>query len=154
MSERSKSQIGRSSRSKGQAAERQLAAELSALLGVEVKRRVRNHAGENDLTGLPGWSPECKCWARPELAAWWAQAVAQAQEGDWPVLFYKLPRKPFRAVVPLAVFGLGETVSDLAYTADLSLEAFAAVYRENEAIALEAEQKLKTAMVMAGERIQ
>jgi hypothetical protein len=132
MTERTKSQIGRSSRRKGQVSERALAAELSALLGVEIKRRVRNHAGDSDLVGLPGWSAESKCCATPAMNAWWKQTVEQAKEGETPVLFYKLPRKPFKAVVPLELF-IGGSNSGLPYTMELSLEGFAAVYREKAA---------------------
>lgn len=153
MTERTKSQIGRSSRRKGQTGERQLAAELSELLGLTIKRRVRNHAGENDLTGLPGWSPEVKNCATPSIASWWSQTVAQAG-ADWPVLFYKLPRKPFRAVVPLATVGIGECVDDLSFTAELSLEGFAALYRENEAIAMSLEQRVKDHAMTIGMKLQ
>lgn len=138
--ERTKAQIGRSSRRKGQTGERALAAELSALLGIEIKRRVRNHANDSDIVGLAGWSAEVKNCATPAMASWWAQTVAQSQSDEWPVLFYKLPRKPFRAVMSIAMMIGGEVHADVGQTIETSLEGFAAVYREREAAEKEAEQ--------------
>lgn len=155
MSERSKSQIGRSSRRKGQAGERALAAELSALLGIEIKRRVRNHASDSDIVGLEGWSAECKVCAAPALSAWWRQTVEQSdKDGGVPVLFFKLPRKPFRAVLPICLLIGGEIHADVAQTIETSLEGFAAVYRELEAAGMEVEQAEKLALLQAGGQLQ
>jgi hypothetical protein len=146
--------IGRSSRRKGQVSERALAAELSALLGVEVKRRVRNHAGDSDLVGLPGWAAESKCCAKPALSAWWKQTVEQTRECEVPVLFYKLPRKPFRAVVPICLLVGGDLHLDVEQTMDLSLAGFAALYREMEATGLEVEQRIKNSMLKMWAKLQ
>ena len=125
------SKKGHSSRRKGQVAERALANELSDLLGITLKRRVRNHQGESDITGLDGFSVEVKNQATLSIGAWWAQTVAQCKEGEIPVLFYKVPRKGFRAVVSLpSLYGAFGAIEDLAYTAEMSLPAFAMVYRE------------------------
>jgi len=122
---------GRSSRRKGQAGERALANELSDLLGITLKRRVRNHQNESDITGLDGFSVEVKNCATLSIGAWWVQTVAQCKDDEYPVLFYKVPRKGFRAVVSLPVlFGAFGAVADLAYTAEMSLPAFAMLYRE------------------------
>jgi hypothetical protein len=145
--------------------ERMLAAELKELLGLDV-RRVRNHAGKADkadkayksaLTGMPGWSVACKNCATsalPALPAWWRQAVLQAQDGEIPVLFYKLPRKPFRAVVHASLFLGGHTDSDPDYILDMSLLCFAALYREWQAIDLAAEQRQRDRYLMRGGRMQ
>lgn len=154
MSERTKAQIGRSSRRKGQVGERALATELKDLLGLDVRRRVRNHAGETDLTGLQGWAAEVKNCAKPELAAWWSQTVDQTAQGEIPVLFYKLPRRPFRAVVPLGLVIGTAAQADIAMTMEMSLEAFAAVYREIEATGLAYEQRIKDSAVLAGAVMQ
>lgn len=151
---RTKSQIGRSSRRKGQVGERQLAAELSALLGIEIKRRVRNHASDSDIVGLDGWSAECKVCAAPAMSAWWQQTVAQAKPGELPVLFYRLPRKPFRAVLPICLLIGGEVHADVEQTIDVSLAGFAAVYREIEAAGMEFEMKIKNSAMRAGVRMQ
>ena len=55
--------MGGLSRSKGQRGEREVAALLSELTGHDVRRRVRNHAGDSDLQGLPGWEIEVKFYA-------------------------------------------------------------------------------------------
>lgn len=125
------SKKGRSSRLKGQRGERELANELSGLLGITLKRRVRNHAGESDIEGLPGFSVEVKNCETLSVAAWWTQTVVQCKDGEHPVLFYKVPRKGFRAVISLPeLFGSFAGLDDLAYTAEMSLPAFAMVYRE------------------------
>lgn len=123
---------GRASRRKGQVAERALANELSDLLGITLKRRVRNHANESDIEGLPGFSVEVKNCAELRLAEWWKQAVAQCEDDTvMPVLFYKVPRKGFRAVVSIpACSGAFGAIDDLEYTAEMPLKAFAIFYRE------------------------
>ena len=99
------------SRDKGQRGERDAAALLRELTGHDVQRRVRQHAGDADLVGLPGWSIEVKFYAlaTPSLVAgWWRQCVEQARrEGTAPLLLYRLNRQPWRAVWPAAVHGAG-----------------------------------------------
>lgn len=89
---------GRHSRDKGKRGERELAAVLAMLTGANVRRRVRQHDGDADLTGLPGWSVECKRYAvaKPaDLARWWQQAVQQAQAEDLlPLLCWRADRMP------------------------------------------------------------
>ncbi len=94
--------MGAASRTKGQSGERELAALLASLTGHDVRRRVRNHRGDDDLVGLPGWGLECKRYraAPPALVAqWWQQALAQALATECePVLFYRADRGQWRAV--------------------------------------------------------
>lgn len=96
--------MGSLSRSKGQRGEREVAALLSDLTGHDVRRRVRNHAGDSDLQGLPGWEIEVKRYAAltPGLVrTWWAQAVEQSRSTNTlPVLFYKPNRGDWRVVWP------------------------------------------------------
>jgi hypothetical protein len=94
---------GRASRRKGQVAERQVAALIADLTGWTIKRRVRQHAGDSDLEGVPGWCVEVKDRAKPArgaIAAWWKQAVEQTPEGLVPVLFFKAGPGDWRAVWP------------------------------------------------------
>lgn len=96
--------MGGMSRSKGQSGERELAALLASITGMDVRRRVRNHVGDDDLDGIDGWSIECKRYKAitPALvASWWQQAQRQASAaGREPVLLYRADRGQWRAVWP------------------------------------------------------
>lgn len=94
--------MGLTSRRKGKAGEREAAAILRDLLGVDIRRNLtQSRDGGDDLSGLPGWSIEVKRAARPRLAQWWAQTVEQAN-GSRPVLLYRVDRQDWRAVLALA----------------------------------------------------
>lgn len=84
------------SRTKGQTGEREAAALLALVTDFDVRRRVRQHQGDSDLEGVPGWSLEVKRHAAAppaKVAEWWAQAVAQAQRtGTRPLLMYRADR--------------------------------------------------------------
>lgn len=94
--------MGGMSRNKGKVGERELAALLSELTGHAVRRRVRQHDGDSDLEGVPGWAIEVKRYASvtPALVAgWWQQAIEQARRIEaHPVLFYRADRGAWRAV--------------------------------------------------------
>lgn len=98
--------MGLKSRTKGKAGEREIAALLADLTGLQVKRRVRQHDGDSDLEGVPGWCIEVKRHARASRANirnWWAQAVEQSERVNAvPVLLYRQDRDDWRAVWPLA----------------------------------------------------
>lgn len=125
------------SRNKGKTGEREVATLVCDLLGLDVRRRVRQHDGDSDLEGVPGWSVEVKRYAgaaRGDIARWWAQAVEQAQRaGLLPVLFYRQDRDQWRAVWPLAAH-LGLQAADMwtgyAWTIEGAPEAWAAAVRE------------------------
>lgn len=90
--------MGAASRDKGKRGERELAELLRTLTGHDVRRRVRQHGGDADLEGLPGWSIECKRYssaAPADVARWWRQAAAQARTaGGWPLLAWRADRMP------------------------------------------------------------
>lgn len=92
------------SRNKGKVGERELAALLTEITGFHVRRRVRQHDGDSDLEGVPGWSIECKRYASATPAViegWWHQTVTQARQSKTlPVLFYRVDRGPWLAVWP------------------------------------------------------
>jgi hypothetical protein len=126
-----------SSRTKGQSGEREVAALLADLTGLQVKRRVRQHDGDSDLEGVPGWSVEVKRHARAPRASvrsWWAQAVAQAaRTGCVPVLLYRADRDEWRAVWPLSCLLVEQhaaTWIGYAWTVEGTVQAWAAVFRE------------------------
>jgi len=125
------------SRNKGKAGEREIAVLLADLTGCNVRRRVRQRDGDSDLEGLPGWSVEVKRHAkatRATVAGWWNQAVRQAEaDGGIPVLFWRQDRDEWRAVWPLAVSLTMQQAamwSGYEWTAEGSIEAWAAIYRE------------------------
>ena len=81
--------MGSMSREKGKRGEREVAAIISDLLGVSASRRVRQHEGDSDILGVPGWSIEvkrCEQAAPADIRRWWAQAVSQALQADGWVL--------------------------------------------------------------------
>lgn len=122
-------------RNKGKAGEREAAALVRDLTGWDVQRRVRQHDGDSDLVGVPGWAVEVKrrrSATHADLATWWAQTVAQAG-ADRPVLLYRVDRGAWRAVWPLAALLTPretEGWTGYAWTADTSVEGWAAVARE------------------------
>ncbi len=129
--------MGKAQRDKGKAGERELASLVSDLTGWDVRRRVRQHDGDSDLEGIPGWSVECKRHEKAtpgKIRAWWEQAVAQATGADIPVLFYRPDyAREWRAVWPMAVLMTeqrSEYWSGYEWTADSSVQAWASVARE------------------------
>lgn len=99
--------MGKFSREKGKAGEREAARAIHDITGWEIKRRVRQHQGDSDLdvTGTPldKWTVEVKRYAkatRGDIAGWWDQAVSEAEaiEGTRPVLLFRVDRDEWRAV--------------------------------------------------------
>ena len=74
---------------------------------IEVKRDLEQYrASEHgDLIGVPGWTVECKRYARGTTwrKDWWEQVEAASNAaGTEPVLIYKYDRCPIRCVVRLS----------------------------------------------------
>lgn len=122
-------------RNKGKTGEREAAGLVRDLTGWDVQRRVRQHDGDSDLVGVPGWSVEVKrrrSATHADLATWWAQSVAQAG-GLVPVLLYRVDRGAWRAVWPVAAVLVQQRAQqwhEYEWTADTSLQAWAAVARD------------------------
>ncbi|WP_338416377.1 hypothetical protein [uncultured Sphaerotilus sp.] len=130
--------MGASGNVKGKSGEREVAALLRELIGLDVRRRVSQYSQDSDLVGVPGWSVEVKRHAqvdRADLRNFWAQAVRQARGAELPVLFVRRDRDSWRAVWPLAAV-LGVPVGDwldYSLTCESTPEAWAAVFREVDA---------------------
>jgi len=130
-------------RNKGKAGEREIAALLRELTGWDVRRRVRQHDGDSDLEGVPGWSVEVKrhrTASRADIAQWWGQTMAQAGE-LLPVLFYRADRGEWRAVWPLAITLVQQRADywrGIEWTADTTVLAWAAAARDGLAQQAEA----------------
>lgn len=131
-------------RRKGKDGENEIAGILRDLTGWSIKRRVRQHDGDSDLEGVPGWSVEVKrhaTAARGEIRDWWSQAVDQAIKANaLPVLFYRRDRDEWRAVWPVDP-SLGASAlrwCNYRWSVEGSVDAWAAVARENVEQALAA----------------
>lgn len=126
-------------RTKGARGENEIANLIADLTGWDVRRRVRQHDGDSDIEGIPGWSAEVKrhkTATAGEIGSWWDQAVAQAA-GKLPVLFYRLDRAGWRAVWPLAVLLTKQQSAmwtGIEWTATTSVEAWAAAARDFGAV--------------------
>lgn len=113
------------SRIKGQRGERELFAQLTQLLGFEVKRNVNARLGDCDSFELLGWAPEVK-----RVEDWredyWVQACSQAlRHRSEPVLFHRVSHKPWSAFVDLGCISPALRGS----RAQVSLESFANIYQ-------------------------
>ncbi|AST27994.1 hypothetical protein [Ralstonia pseudosolanacearum] len=126
--------MGLRSRNKGKAGEREIAALVRDLTGWDVRRRVRQHEGDYDLEGVPGWAVEVKRHAsasRSDVRMWWEQAERQAQgEELLPVLFYRRDRDEWRAVWPVGTVRRADAWRGYGWTVEGSVEAWAVVARE------------------------
>jgi hypothetical protein len=128
--------MGLMSRQKGKAGEREIAGIIRDLTGWDVRRKVRQHDGDSDLEGVPGWSVEVKRHAtasRGEIRKWWEQAEAQAIKDQMrAVLFYRKDKDEWRAVWcyawPMGHTATPETIYD--WTVEGSVAVWAAVARE------------------------
>ena len=122
-------------RTKGASGEREVCTAIALLTGWEVKRRVRNHAGDSDLVGVPGWAVEVKRHAtasRGSVRAWWAQAVEQSNRtAEIPVLFWRADRDEWRAVWPVSLsVGAAGHWHEYSMTVEGTVAAWAAVARD------------------------
>lgn len=80
--------MGRKSRTKGNAYEREVARELTLELGLVVRttRNVRGGTQLGDDLVLPGFSPELKRRASIAIHGWMREAIEQASAGQMPVV--------------------------------------------------------------------
>ena len=127
--------MGRASRNKGAAGERELFALLSDRLGFVVTRNLSQTRDAGcDTLSVPGFTVECKRVESPFQAAWMAQAVAAVHPGhEIPVVFYRASRHPWRAAFSTAdLLGFAPCKGCLAYTglAHLDLDDAATFMRE------------------------
>ena len=128
--------MGRFSRNKGARGERELIQELGQLIGKQAGRNLNQSAiGGADCVEFPNISVEVKRCETLEIASWWRQCVANARDGETPVLCYRQNRKPWVVMIPVAVAPslcaevYTPRAKDLPPAYKLSLETFAAVYQ-------------------------
>ena len=121
------------SRAKGKAGELEVAAMLRDALGVDAARNlVQSREGGADLLGLPGWAVEVKrAKDNSQIDQWWGQACRQAERaGNRPVLFYRLDRRKWQAVVALRYFQPGFENAPIWMRLEMAFDVFAALIRE------------------------
>lgn len=127
------------SRAKGAAGEREFIKEISGYLGEEavapLKRNLeQTRAGGHDIVGLDGWAIEIKRYRvvkEGDIARFWVQAVEQAQKvGRVPALAYREDHRSWRVRIPLKYLRAEMDWEGVEWTAEVSLEAFAAFVRE------------------------
>jgi hypothetical protein len=89
------------SREKGKRGEREAAAALSGLLGVDV-RRSQQYAGgidSADVVGVDGLHVEVKHQERMQLYKWMAQAVGDASDDSVPLVMHRQNRREWLCTV-------------------------------------------------------
>jgi hypothetical protein len=128
-------------RRKGGDGEREIVALVRNLTGWDVRRRVRQHEGDSDVEGIPGWCCEVKRHARAtraDVRCWWRQTVRQAAiAGLRPVLFYRLDRDEWRAVWPTSVLLAvqdAQAWQEYGLTVEGSVSAWAVVARDGSSV--------------------
>ena len=123
--------MSKASRDKGQRGELDVCRLIYEHTGWHAKRRVRQHDGDSDIEGVPGWSVEVKNHASATLGdvrKWWEQATSQAGKLR-PLLAYKRQRGEWRFVWTEHLPAVGcESLYE--YTVEGSIEAWAMVARE------------------------
>lgn len=126
------------SRTKGKAGERELIGELKRVLPELTDQLERNleqtRDGGYDISGLDGWAPEVKRYAKilpADIESFWAQAVVQARNDQRrPALFMREDRREWRVRVRLNdVQDRWAGEDGLLWTAEVSIDAFAWIYR-------------------------
>lgn len=95
--------MGKTSRTKGAAGERELAALLNERLGLTLSRRLAQYQrGGHDLDGWEGVHIEVKRYAtatQGQVAGWWQQTLEQCAGGETPVLAYRANAQKWRFVI-------------------------------------------------------
>lgn len=128
--------MGAASRNKGAAFEREVAALIRDHLGYAAKRNLEQYQqGGDDLSGVPGWSIECKRYAvvKPgDIKAFWLQTATQASLRQLrPVLIVKQDRKPIQVYINWV--GPGHDCyeqHDINSVAQISFELWCGIVRE------------------------
>ena len=126
--------MGKMSRNKGAAAEREVAKLLAGALGTEITRNLdQTRDGGYDLKGL-NVALEVKRCEQLAINNWWAQAVRQGAESrKVPALVYRQSRKPWRFRLHMRdLFEDMEHIphEDIEFTVEMELKAFVELLRD------------------------
>ena len=96
--------MGRMSRNKGKVGERELAQELSRVLGVTARRGVQYSGGADSpdvITDIPNLHIECKRTEHFRLFDALSQAIDDAGADQTPVVMHRPNRRPWVVVLRL-----------------------------------------------------
>ena len=119
---------------KGKVGEREFINLLKDYLGDDaIKRNLdQTRDGGHDVIGIDGWTIEIKRAAKPNLTAWWNQAVEQAIGNGEPVLAYRIDRRPWRVILSIGSIHpeIPSFGYDLDYCVEMSVLAFCSIVRE------------------------
>lgn len=96
--------MSKSQRTKGAAAERELAAILSDELGVCVKRKLGAARDGGSDIDVGRFKIEAKRQETIKMSEWCKQAEENAGDGDIPVVAFRRSGQPWRVVLPLKDF--------------------------------------------------
>jgi Holliday junction resolvase len=95
---------GRSKRTKGAVAERELAQILSDELGICVKRKLGQAREGGDDIQVGQFRIEAKRQEKIQIESWWEQVQACAAPDEIPVLAFRRSRNPWKVVLTLNDF--------------------------------------------------
>jgi hypothetical protein len=93
--------VGKSQRTKGAAAEREVAALLTDALGVSVKRKLGQARDSGDDIQVGRYRLEIKRCETLRMQEWCEQVEAACGPQDVPVVVYRRSGQPWRAVLLL-----------------------------------------------------
>jgi hypothetical protein len=96
-------------RAKGQNGEREAAALLSELAGIDLARTLgQSRDGGEDIAGIPGICVEVKRHETLNVNGWWKQVCRAADsKGELPVLMYRRNREAWSFCVPAYLLTIG-----------------------------------------------
>ncbi|MGA1476547.1 MAG: putative PDDEXK endonuclease [Prochlorothrix sp.] len=133
--------MGKSQRTKGAAGERELLALIKKALadrGIELdlcRNLEQTREGGADCIGIPGIALEAKRQECRQYAAWWRQALEQADSARVaPVLGYRHNRKPWVILVPRELAEAGYPIrtfqkrTGLPAASEMTISEFASWY--------------------------
>jgi Holliday junction resolvase len=95
---------GKSSRTKGQAGEREICKILGEALGISLERNLEQTRDGGCDIRLRHWAIEVKRQEKLQVDKWWEQAVSQAEKCEkHPILIFRQSRMPWRVIMPVAL---------------------------------------------------
>jgi len=123
--------MGKMSRDKGAAAEREVFKIIRDTTGIDIMRNLEQYQGTDSDAHILGFCIEIKRVEQLSLKTWWDQVLKVARKSrEVPVLIYRQSRQPWRVMLPWASTSymlhddtaLAEWMLDFDYTQTILLE--------------------------------